>query len=86
MPITRSAIKQLRQNRARNLRNRAARTNLRSSIKNVRAAIEGKDQALAKSALATAISVIDKAVGKGIVHKNVASRSKSRLSRHVSAL
>jgi small subunit ribosomal protein S20 len=52
----------------------------------VRAILEGKDQALAKSALAIAISVIDKAVSKGIIHKNVASRNKSRLSRQVNAL
>ncbi len=86
MPISESAIKRLRQNRARNFRNRGVRTNLRSSIKKVRAALEGKDQALAKSALATAISVIDKAVSKGIIHKNAASRNKSRLSRQVNAL
>jgi small subunit ribosomal protein S20 len=86
MPITPSAIKRLRQNKVRNLRNRAARANLRSTIKKVRSAIEGKDQALAKSALAAAISVIDKAAGKGIIHKNMASRNKSRLSRQINAL
>jgi small subunit ribosomal protein S20 len=86
MPITKSAVKRLRQNKVRNLRNKAARTNLRSSIKKVRAAIEEKDQAVAKSVLAVALSAIDKAVGKGIIHKNVASRSKSRLSRQINAL
>jgi len=86
MPITKSAMKRLRQNKARNLRNRAAKTNLRTAIKKVRAAIEGKDQSLAQSGLAQAVSVIDKAAGKGIIPKNTASRYKSRLSRRTNAL
>jgi len=86
MPITKSAMKRLRQNKVRNLRNKAAKTNLRSTIRKVRAAIEEADQSLAQSALAKAISVIDKSAGKGIIPKNTASRYKSRLSRRTNAL
>lgn len=86
MPIIKSAIKRLRQNKTRNLRNRMAKANLRSTIKKLRAAIQGGDQEPAKSTLATATSVIDKAVGKGIIHKNAASRYKSRLSRQINVL
>lgn len=86
MPIIKSAIKRLRQNRSRNLQNKAQKTNLRSTIKRVRAAIASKDKAVAQTTLAGAISVIDRSVGKGLIHKNTASRYKSRLSRQANAL
>jgi len=86
MPITKSAIKRLRQNKVRNLRNRASKTNLRSTIKKLRGTIEARDRSLAQTTLGAAISVIDKAVSTGIIHKNAAARFKSRLSRQVNAL
>jgi len=86
MPITKSAIKRLRQNRSRNLQNKAEKTNLRSTIKKVRAAIAAKDKAVAQTTFAGSIPVIDRSVGKGLIHKNTASRYKSRLSRQTNAL
>ncbi|MDH7499347.1 MAG: 30S ribosomal protein S20 [candidate division NC10 bacterium] len=87
MPITRSAMKRLRQNQARNLRNRAEKTHLRTTIKKVRAAMEGQgDQSQIQSGLAHAVSVIDKAASKGIIPKNTASRYKSRLFRRANTL
>ncbi|MBI3988132.1 MAG: 30S ribosomal protein S20 [candidate division NC10 bacterium] len=86
MPRTQSAIKQMRVNNRRRIRNRSARTALRTTIKKVRAAIAARDLGKAQEALAHAIPVIDKAVAKGITHKNSAARYKSRLARQVNAL
>jgi small subunit ribosomal protein S20 len=83
MPIIKSSEKDLRRTERRTERNRAAKGKLRSGIKRVRTALaEGSPEAAA-AALATATPVIDRAVGKGILHKNAAARHKSRLAKHV---
>jgi len=86
MPITKSAQKQLRISRKRRLRNRAAKSSLKTAMKKVRAGLEGRDREAAEKALAEAAPLMDKAAGKGIIHKNAAARYKSRLSRQVHAL
>lgn len=60
-------------------KNRAARSRMRTAVKNVRQAIEsGSDKA--EALLAQAVSVIDSTAQKGIVHRNAAARTKSRLA------
>ncbi len=86
MPITKSAQKQLRISRTRRLRNRAAKSSLKTAMKKVRAGLEGRDREAAEKALVEAAPLMDKAAGKGIIHKNAAARYKSRLSRQVHAL
>ena len=86
MPITKSAQKQLRKSRDRRLRNRAAKSSLRTAIKKVRAGLEKRDTETAAKALAEAAPLIDKAAGKGFIHKNAAARYKSRLDRQLQAL
>ncbi len=86
MPRTKSALKQMRVNERRRMRNHAARSALRTAIKKVRAGIASGDLGKAQEALAHAIPIIDKAVAKGIAHKNTAARYKSRLTRQVNAL
>ena len=81
-----SAEKRVRQNVRRNEINRSNRSELRTSIKKLRAAVTGKDKAASTELLNPTISLIDKAVGKGIIHKNTAARYKSRLTKHVSEL
>jgi small subunit ribosomal protein S20 len=80
-----SAEKRVRQNVKRNEINRANRSQLRTQIKKLRAAITGQDGA-AGELLNPTISLIDKAVNKGIIHRNTAARYKSRLSKHVADL
>jgi len=75
-----STIKRHRQSLRRNARNRAIRARLRSSIKTVRLA-EAKGPA--EAALKEAISLLDKGAGTSMLHKNKASRLKSRLARLV---
>lgn len=75
-----SAIKAHRQNLVRRERNREFRAQLRSTLKQIRAVIDGKDSAAVKAQLNQALSLIDKMAGKGIIHRNTASRYKSRLA------
>lgn len=81
-----SAEKRVRQNAKRNAINRSNRTRLRTQIKKLRTALAGSDQAQSTELLNPTISSIDKAVNKGIIHKNTAARYKSRLTKHVANL
>jgi len=81
-----SAEKRIRQNAKRNEINRSNRSKLRTSIKKLRTAVAGSDKAASTDLLYPTVSVIDKAVNKGIIHKNTAARYKSRLTKHVNGL
>jgi small subunit ribosomal protein S20 len=80
MPNHKSSEKRVRQNEKRRQINRSNRTRLRTSIKNLRAELDGGSPA---EMLAATISTIDKAVQKGVLHRNAAARHKSRLTMHV---
>ena len=78
-----SAEKRVRQNAKRNEINRSNRSKLRTQIKKLRAAVSASDKKLSGELLNPTVSVIDKAVNKGLIHKNTAARYKSRLTKHV---
>ncbi len=78
-----SAVKRIRQTVKKNAVNRNNRSKLRTQIKKLRGALAGQDQNQSTELLNPTISVIDKMVNKGILHKNAAARHKSRLTRHV---
>jgi small subunit ribosomal protein S20 len=78
---TKSAMKRIRQNEKRRLRNRAVRSQLRTAVKTARAA-QGDGQ---REAVLDAIRLLDKAVTKGVVHRNTAARKKSALARRLAA-
>jgi small subunit ribosomal protein S20 len=80
MPNHKSAEKRVRQNEKRRQINRSNRTRLRTSIKNLRAELEGGN---AGELLSATVSTIDKAVQKGVLHRNAAARYKSRLTTRV---
>ena len=82
MPNHKSAEKRVRQSERRRDRNQGHRTRLRGSIKKLRTALAGapKDSA---ALLPTTVSEIDKAVQKGVLHRNTAARHKSRLTVRV---
>ncbi|HEX7897343.1 MAG TPA: 30S ribosomal protein S20 [Planctomycetota bacterium] len=86
MAHTISALKQWKQSENRRARNHAVKSELRTQVKKVQTAVDKKDAAVAKTALQEAYSLIDRAVSKGILHKNTASRHKSRLSARVNVL
>ena len=80
MPNHKSAEKRMRQNEKRRAVNRGNRTKVKTYIKKLRTAIDsGKGEEI-KLTLPEAISVIDKAVQKGVLHANAAARHKSRLT------
>jgi small subunit ribosomal protein S20 len=81
-----SAIKRAKQSEARRLRNRARKTRLKNIVKGVQEAIVANSPELAAERLKTAISVIDRTAGKGVIHKNNASRKISRLTKRVNSL
>jgi len=66
--------------------NDGQRTELRTQIKKVRTAVVAKDKPAAQQAFREAASVIDRLVGKGLVHKNAAARYKSGLNQKVRTL
>ena len=82
MPNHKSAEKRMRQNEKRRLINRGNRGKLRTGIKKLRAALEGGDAGTVQTLLPETVSLIDKAVQKGALHRNAAARFKSRLTLH----
>ncbi|MBA2341424.1 MAG: 30S ribosomal protein S20 [Pyrinomonadaceae bacterium] len=80
MPNHKSAKKRMRQNEKRRQVNRSNRTRLRTAIKNLRTAFSAEASDEAQTLLPKTISIIDKAVQKGVLHKNAAARYKSRLT------
>ncbi len=78
-----SAEKRVRQNAKRKEINRSNRSKLRTQIKKLRSAVATSDKKLSGELLTPTVSLIDKAVNKGIIHKNTAARYKSRLTKHV---
>ena len=86
MPIIRSSEKDIRRTARRTERNKAAVHALRTAVKKVRSGITQKDGAGARTALAAALPVLDRAAAKGFIHKNAAARTKSRLMRQLNRL
>jgi len=83
MPNHKSAEKRVRQSARRRDINQGHRTRLRGSIKKLRTALAGGDPKASGVLLPTTISEIDKAVQKGVLHRNTAARHKSRLTVRV---
>jgi small subunit ribosomal protein S20 len=86
MANTAQARKRARQAEATSQRNTSLKSELRTAIKKVRKAIASGDKAAATRQLQTSQSVIDRIADKRIVHKNMASRTKSRLAQAIKAL
>jgi small subunit ribosomal protein S20 len=85
MPNHKSAEKRVRQTERRNEVNRRNRSRLRTSIKKMRTDLQAKDANTIQESLPTTVSMIDKMVSKGVLHKNTAARYKSRLTKHANA-
>lgn len=83
MPQHQSAIKRVRQNKTRNLRNRVQRSKLRSLVKKALATTE---QQTALPIYKEAVAYIDRMAVRGIIHKNNAANKKSRLTKHFNSL
>lgn len=79
MANTKSAIKHARQNAKRRVANRVYRASTRTYVKKVRRLVEAGELDQAELQLTAAVSALDRAAQKGIIHKNNAARRKSRL-------
>ena len=74
-----SALKRARQNEKRRVANRIYRSSARTRVKRARRLIEAGELEQAELQVSAAISALDRAAQKGIIHKNNAARRKSRL-------
>jgi small subunit ribosomal protein S20 len=79
-----SALKANRQNIKRRVHNRALRARLRTGLKGIRKNLDANNVEGAKKSLQSLQSLVDKMATKGIIHKNTASRYKSRLAAKIS--
>lgn len=86
MANTAQARKRARQADQRNLHNSSQRSALRTAMKKVVNAAASGDPVAAAAAYKVAVPVIDKAIKKGLIHKNTAARTKSRLNARVHKL
>lgn len=80
MPNIKSAIKRVNADKKKNLRNRMVKSQVKTAVKRFTVAMSS-DASGAQRELVNAVSVMDKAVAKGIVHKNTANRKKARMAK-----
>ena len=81
-----SALKRARQTEKRTARNRANTSQMRSALRIMRESLAKADKAAAEQTYRQTVSALDKAIQKGVLHENTASRYKSRLSARLNAL
>ena len=81
-----SALKRARQTEKRTATNRANSSRLRTALRGLRETIEKGDKAAAEQTYRQTVSALDKAIQKGTLHENTASRYKSRLGVRVNAM
>ena len=81
-----SAAKRTIQNEKRRLRNRHTISTMRGRLKELRDAIEQGNAEAAQKLLATSVTLLSKAAGKGVIHRNRASRTIGRLVKAVNGI
>ena len=80
MPNIKSAMKRVKVSKKKNLRNRMVKSGVKTAVKKYQAAL-AEGAAPAGAQLRATTSAIDKAVSKGVMHKNTANRKKARLAK-----
>ncbi len=86
MANIKSQIKRNKTNEKARLRNKAVKSSVKTVVRAAREAIAGGDAAKATAAVALASKKLDKAVSKGVLHKNAAANKKSALAKQVAAV
>ena len=81
-----SQLKRIKTNEKARERNKAVKSELKTAIRSTREAVVAGDKDKATAALALASKKLDKAVSKGVIHKNQAANRKSAIAKQVSAL
>lgn len=80
-----SALKRVGITAKKNLRNRMITSQVKTAVKSFDAAIASEDKATIESSYVNAVSTVDKAAAKGVIHKNAANRKKSQLAVKLAA-
>ena len=86
MANTASAQKRIRQNVKRTARNQARTSRMRTFVRKVEQAIAGGDRGAANEALRAAQPEMQRAAGKGVIHRNTVARKLSRLTARIRKL
>lgn len=86
MPNTKSAAKAMRQSRRRHQINLKTKAKFKTATKQVKKLVSDNNVNDALTALREAMSALDKAVKKGVIHKNTASRKKSRMAKAIAKI
>ena len=86
MANTKSADKRARQALKRRDRNRDHVSTMRTAVKRLRKAVASGDAKAAQDLLGNTVKVVDSTAQKGVIHRNAAARTKSRLTKAVNAL
>ncbi len=86
MANIKSKIKRIGTNEKARLRNVAVKSELKTNVRKVREAVAAGDKEKAEAAFSTASVKLDKAVSKGVIHKNQAANRKSAIAKQVAAL
>lgn len=86
MANIKSQVKRILTNKKATDRNRAVKSELKTVVRAAREAANGADKAAAAAAVSAASRKLDKAVSKGVIHKNQAANRKSALAKKVAGL
>ena len=86
MANVKSAVKRTRQALVAKMRNTSNRSAIKTAIRRFETAVAAGDVAAARTALQKSTILLDKAVAKGVIHKNMAARKKSRLAKRLASM
>ena len=86
MANIKSQIKRIRTNEAARMRNKSVKSSLKTAVRHFREAADAGDQDRAQAAFGTASRQLDKAVSKGVIHRNQAANKKSAMAQRVNSL
>jgi small subunit ribosomal protein S20 len=86
MPNIKSQVKRMRKSEEQRQRNKAVKSALKTDIKRFESALESGDAEEAGRTYSEAARALDKAVSKGVIHKNKAANKKSRMSRDLNRM
>ena len=86
MPNIKSSKKDVISSKIAYEKNKADKSALKTVVKKFEAAVAGGDRAVAEAAYKAAVQAVDKAVTKGILHKNTAARKKSSMTLHLNKM
>ena len=86
MPNIKSSAKRDALSKAANAKNKAGKSNLKTTLKKFDSAAAGGNREEAAGAYKDAVKTVDRAVSKGLIHKNNAARKKSKIARRINAM